>query len=1311
MLNRVIVYVCLSLVFISDTIGQQQHLFDRVAGLPNVAVIDIAQDETGLMWFATRYGLNSYDGNTVTEHRPPGLDFSISLIDRIVSDGNGHLFLNAHQALLEFDLKKGTFRTLISWDVSAISKGKDCLWICVKNSVFKYDFITKRLLHVAVIENSSPDIAFNCITEDSNGFCWVGSSVGVYRMDTDHKIKFMYPDFYVKDIFEDSAGNLWFCSANKGLMKYSRQGTQTIYRSTEDVRSIISNDLRCIREDEQGRMWIGSRFGLCILDPVTGLSERLPSGELQSLSARSITSIFKDRQGTIWVSTYYGGVNYINPQTQRFRYYRVGKEGQFYPMIEKFAEQDNERIWMGTIGYGRLLSFDPQTSQIDHFPIGRDTLPSIIKEVFYDKERACLWLGYTDNGLDKFDLKTKKVINYNHKIKNLKIVPYGEKFLIGSSQNLLWFDPDRPENDPVPFMDNNEKPSVLSLLCDSRGLVWIGTRRGLMVYNAQNKRLKKYNNSARNNKSISGDIITAIIEDRDGNIWLVSMGGGLNRYVPQSDSFERYTSLTHGLQDNNITAIAVAPSGSILLGTTMGLSILNPANSSVRNYNHRNGFPLKVINEGAIFVSAGGDIYLGGKAGMVVFREDDLLGQGIHPTQIWFSQLFVNGQPVDMSHPDNILTQNLQFSDRIRLKYNYNNFSLRPATDNYVRSGNVSIEYRLKSYNDQWLTMQDQQMLTYTSLPPGTYELEVRVKEYPEVRDSLEIKIIPPIYRAWYAYLVYIVLIGGLFWWLYRNNQTRFYLKTSLEFEKREKESTKKMVQNKLNFFTNISHELNTPLTMIIAQVDTLLQSYSLSAIAKNKIMSIYKNAENLKQLIAEMIEFRRQEKSGPQRTVSRTNLSEFLRNIYSSFSEFAIDNRIDFVYIPFSNTNLELWIDSKNLYKVVSNILSNAFKFTKSGGNVRLEAVENSESVTIIISDTGIGLEKGSEQHIFEQFYQSRDASRYGGFGIGLAFSKNIVDAYNGEIRARNREDGLGAVFEIELPKGDTHTHLFTSVAETDDQWQYENIPVVANEEQDNDKSRMKQARVLIVEDNKELALLLASAFGEASYAVDIAYNAETGIEKVRNRMPDLIISDVMLPRMLGTEFCSVIKNNLETCHIPVILLTARSAERHKIEGLQIGADDYITKPFDMYLLLVKCNNLLNNRKLLQRKYFSEPNATHQVLAVSDMDQEFIDQATQIVMNNLNNNSLSVDVFAREMKMSRTLFFNKMKGITGVTPNKFVLNLKLKKAADMLSNDRDLAISEIAYSLGFNSPNYFAVCFKNLFAYTPTEFREKENS
>ena len=1302
MLKRIAIYLCLAFILVGKATGQH-YLFDKVEGLSNVAVSDIYQDETGLMWFATRYGLNSYDGNAVTAHYPGGLDFSIPRVSRIVGDGNGHIFLQANQALLEFDLKNETFRTIIDWNVSTISKGRKCLWICVKNCVFRYDFASEQLSQFAVIENPTSS-SFYCITEDSRGYCWVGSSVGVHRIGPDHKVEFVYPGFYARAIFEDSAGDLWFGSHNRGLIRLTGQDTQTTYRSTGDAQSLINDNVRSICEDGQGRMWIGTPFGLCILDPRTGLFERLQPEEEQfrSSSSHAVTSLYKDGQGTIWISTFYGGVSYVNSQAQRFRHYPQSKDGLPYPVIGKFAEQDNGRIWIGTEG-GRLLWFDPSTSRFGRYQVGR--FPNI-KEMFYDRDRECLWLGFIDNGLDKFDLKTKKLTGYDHNIKNLKIVPYEKGFLIGSSQNLFRFDPARPGLSPVPFLNSNEKPSVLSLLCDSRDRIWIGTNRGLMVYEEAERRLKRYNNSGRDPRSISGDVITSISEDARGDIWLVSMGGGVNRYLPACDGFERYTSQTHGLQDNSVTAMAVTPSGNILLGTTRGLSILDPADGSVRNYNRGNGFPLTTVNEGALFVSSCGDIYVGGVAGMVVFREQDLLREDVRPGRIWFSQLLVNNQPIGISHREGILTENLRFSDRIRLRYDYSIFSIRLATDNYVRSGNASVEYRLRNYSDRWMTLQDQQMITYTNLPSGSYELEVRVKEYPQVCDSLAIRIVPPVYGAWYAYCIYILLAAGGIWWLYRNSRTRFYLKTSLEFEKREKENARELAQNKLIFFTNISHELNTPLTMIIAQVDTLLRSYSLPAAVKNKMVSIYKNTGDLKKLIAELIEFRRQDTHELQLTVSENNLGQFLDALHSSFSEFAIDNRIGFTYVPPDNTGLHLWFDPANLHKAVGNVLSNAFKFTKPGGTVSMETVEGKDSVTIIVRDTGIGLEPGSAQRIFEQFYQSGDSSRYGGFGIGLAFSKKIVDSHGGEIRAGNRQDGPGAVFEIELPKGDAH--FCANVLRTESEGIVsEYTHITADGEHDNHEGGGKQARLLIVEDNRELVSLLASAFG-AIYRVDVAYDAETGIEKIRNAAPDLVVSDVMLPQMSGTELCSVIKNNLETCHIPVVLLTARSADQHKIEGLQVGADDYITKPFDMHLLLVRCNNLLNNRKLLQRKYLSESDATPHVLAVSGMDLDFINRATQIAMDNIDNDDLSIDVFAREMGMSRTLLFNKMKGIIGVTPNKFILNLKLKKAADMLLNEQDLTISEIAYRLGFNSPKYFAVCFRNMFAYTPTEFRER---
>jgi signal transduction histidine kinase/ligand-binding sensor domain-containing protein/DNA-binding response OmpR family regulator len=1316
-MNRILFQFTIYIIFsiYSPKLHAQEYFFEKISvddGLSHITVNDIYQDEIGRMWFATRYGLNSYDGNVIKQYKTEDSDFYIPLVTKIVGDNNGHLFIKAHNSLVEFDLKTEKFRTIIDKKVSTISKGKNCLWISAKNSIYKYDFTSKQLSYEVTIECTPADV-FYCIMEDSKGLYWIGSSIGVHTYDKKHNLRLLYSNYQVRDIFEDSKKNIWLSTTKSGLVKITKSGELTEYKTGKN-NALITNSIRCAREDNLGNIWIASQLGLCILNPQTNKIGYYFSDNKnpKALSSNSITSIFKDRQGTIWLSTYFGGVNYVNPKSQQFRYYPTNKSGLDYSIVGKMTQDSRGVIWIGTEG-GGLISYNPRNSEFKSYQNLSYTNLNV-KEIFYDKQRECLWMGYPENGLDRFDILTGRLTSYKQPLKNLKIVPFGEQFLIGSSQRLGILNPQNPEKETVVYPDKekyNLEPSVLSLLYDSQKRVWIGTNYGLYIYDVLKDKLNYYQYDSGKIHSISGNLITAIIEDKSKRIWLVAMGGGLNLFETKTGSFIRYTSKTQRLLDNNVTAIAESQSGNIIIGSSKGVSILNPTNNKVRNYSTKDGFPLAMVNENALFVSKENEIYAGGVGGMVVFKEDELQFQKIRPSKIWISQLFVDNKEIN-----HLSDNSVSFSKKIEINPGYTVFSIKAATDNFIKNNKINIEYRLKDYDDKWQTEYNQQIPTFTNISPGSYVFEARIKEYPAISTSIHLVVMPPFYKTWYAYSLYIILLAAIAWFLNREAQARFYLKTSLEFEKKEKQRTEELVQNKLNFFTNISHELNTPLTLILAQTDTLLKSFKLSPTIKNKVVSIYKNTDDLKQLIGELIEFRKQEDGFVNLRILNINLQDLLAEIYSYFNEYAMINNMNFKLITPSH-DLFIWVDPNNLRKAINNILFNAFKFTQPEGEIILELQESEESVSISISDTGIGLDPDNINNIFNRFYQTDLSNTNGGFGIGLAFTKAIVEAHKGTIVAKNRDDKQGAVFQIELKKG--AAHLDTNFIASDNQIEerqdsIENTNALLSDEKNisnpNNSEEDKIGKILIIEDNKGLVDLLFERFTPL-YEVEIAYNGQVGLEKARESHPDLIVSDVMLPQLTGIELCQILKNNLDTCHIPIILLTARSSATQQMEGLMTGADDYITKPFDVNLLLVRCGNLLKNRKLLQNKYFLDADAFPQILTSNALDLDILNKATELVLNNIYNEDFNVDFFAQELGLSRTSLFNKIKGISGLTPNNFIQNIKLKKAAEMLLNRPELNISEIGYELGFSSPKYFKLSFKKLFAYTPSEYRDKNKN
>jgi two-component system sensor histidine kinase/response regulator, hybrid (''''one-component system'''') len=475
--------------------------------------------------------------------------------------------------------------------------------------------------------------------------------------------------------------------------------------------------------------------------------------------------------------------------------------------------------------------------------------------------------------------------------------------------------------------------------------------------------------------------------------------------------------------------------------------------------------------------------------------------------------------------------------------------------------------------------------------------------------------------------------------------------------------------------------------------------------------LNIHKNAGSLKTLITELLDFRKQEQGLLKLKISQFDLCSLLKEHYVLFKELAINRQISFEL----HTDCErcmLWGERMQIQKVVNNLLSNAFKYTPDGGTITITLTDGANECSFLVSDDGAGISESDCTKIFERFYQVENIGQYGGTGIGLALSQGIVEAHHGTIMVDSRL-GEGARFKVTLKKGDTHFDASVIRIESDDK-EY----IYHSEERDKliDEMQLSQrenefdgCRLLIIDDNEDIRNVLMDIFSPL-YAVETADNGLEGYEKVKSLQPDLVISDIMMPGMPGTELCAKIKNNIETCHIPVILLTALGAPERELEGLRIGADCYVVKPFDVRRLVMQCNNLINTRRMLQKKYAHQPDVNIEKIATNALDQKFIGQATLIVEANMENPDFNVEIFSKEMGVGRTVLFQKIKGITGSTPNNFIMNLRLRKAAYLLVNSPEMNISDIAYRLGFGNPQYFNKCFKELFGLAPTQYRKKNN-
>lgn len=1329
--------LCLWLIAIlgTTTLSARDISFNYLStenGLSQFSVYALHKDELGRIWMGTRDGLNVYDGNRIQYYKHDKEDQSSlvgNLVRAICGNDKGTLYIQTSEGLCEFDMHSEKFHTIQKGGVYNITYGADTLFTGGDWQVNYYDPQSRQLKPYCSLD---VHLLIVSLLKDRDGNLWIGTRKGLYCLKKGHSVpECVLPQVYIYNLYQDTSGDIWISAWEDGLFHLSDSGIVNYTDGRKNGRKeLSSNSVRDCCEDNQGNMWIATFNGLNKFDKKTRkFTCYAPSDMAGSLSNSSVYCIINDHQGTLWVGTYFGGVNYFNPEYEIYTYYRPGiheSEGLNYPVIGCMAEDRLGNLWIATEG-GGLNYYDRRKKCFKWYKHKEGASNSLshnnIKSLYYDAQDDVLWIGTHQEGMNKLDMKTDRITQYRmpemagEMTSNvvLDIIPYGRELLIASYDGVYRFNP------------KTEKFTLLlDLFChrlfiDSQGILWIAVEgKGVFSYRFDTGQLVNYKYTPEAENTISDNIITSIIEDRHHNLWFSTVSSGIDVYYRETGKFENFNARNNGLGSDCVYSITESQNGKLLLTTNQGFTIFDYYTKLFYNHNSENGFPFTTLNENSLYQCKDGEIFLGGVKGMISFYEKDL-DIPLKPYNIIPVRLWVNGNEVGINDETGILKSSLYDASSITLKSNHSVLSIEFAMTNYIAANKNELIYKLEGFSDEWAQTHGQKMITYTNLPAGDYTLIVKAAGANHVYQSecrLAITVLPPFYKTGWAYLLYVIVTGIILFYLIKAYRDRIRLQESLKYEQQHIRDVEELNQSKLRFFTNISHEFRTPLTIIIGQIEMLLQGQSFSPAAYSKLLNIYKNGLQLRELISELLDFRKQEQGHMKIKVSRHELVDFLYENYLLYVEYAATCNVHFRFDK-GEEKLEVWYDSRQLQKVINNLLSNAFKYTPKGGTISLNVYKKGEEAVIEVRDSGAGISPEEIEKIFERFYQvGSDSVGTQGTGIGLALSKGIIELHKGRIEVSSHLD-KGTTFTIYLKLGKEHflKEQIDTEPVKEEPLSMPAEPQLQLEQQVMDEdvqNRIKGAKMLIVEDNASLREMLAGLF-EPYYEVITAPDGEEGLQKAQEVMPDIIISDIMMPKMTGIELCRQIKANFETCHIPVVLLTARTAIEHTIEGLRIGADDYITKPFNVSLLISRCNNLVNSRRVLQEKFSRQPQTQVQMLATNPMDKDLLDRTVAIIEKNLDNSEYSLSDLIKELYISRTNFFTKIKAITGQTPNEFILTIRLKKAAWMLKHELYLSVTEVSERTGFSSQRYFSRCFKDMYGISPLYYRtgnkEEEDS
>ncbi len=1306
-------------------------------GLSQSSAVTMYKDEIGFIWIGTREGLNRYNGNDIKTYKlrknDPNSLFCNNIF-RLAGDQKGKIYVLTTEGICEYDMKHDRFTTL--WedvDITAVHYHNK-LFIGKSNEVYTFDDKTGKFeLHYRF---NSPKLSISALHMDEYGTLYVGTTNdGVYILKSNKQIEHIISiKSSIASIYEDSSGDIWIGSWEHGLFMVSKGKVTNFVNNANNRNSIMSNFVRSCCEDNQGNIWIGTFTGLDKYNKHTGeFRHYRVNNKPDGLTNSSIWCIIKDHQGTLWLGTYFGGVNYFNPEYEIYTWYKPAldeKNGLSSPIVGRMVEDKHKNLWICTEGSG-VNVYSRTTKTFKWYrpdSKGNSISENNVKAIYYDKENDLMWFGTHLGGLNRLDLRTNKFTHYRHSRTDSTSVftdivrdiePYDDKLILATGNGVYIFDSKTGKSVSL-FKDDKTNllvKNVFDIYVDHKKTLWISVLgEGVFAYDFITQKLINYRHDPADPKSISNNNINSITQDSNNNLYFCTSGRGLDMYRYETNDFENFDSQENGLSSDCVYNVCESRPGELLVITNMGFSTFDLEKKQFHNYSKRNGFPLSAVNENALYLTQDKEIFLGGVEGMVSFHERNLSFTK-KPYNIVFSKLFINGEEVKTGDESGILDNSFSETTAITLKSNHSIINIEFATSNYILANKDELVYRLEGFSDEWTPVRDLNNITYTNLSPGKYVLTIRSSnpDNSNVEEaSLNIEVLPPFYKTTLAYFIYIILVASILLYFIRSYKQRIKLQASLEYEQRHLQDIEDLNQAKLRFFTNISHEFRTPLTLIVGQLELLLNVQRFTPGVYNKILKVYNNSLQMKELISELLDFRKQEQGHMHIIVSEHNIVDFLYGNYLLFEEYAAMKQVNFIFNK-KDEDIKVWYDEKQMQKVLNNLLSNAFKYTNPGDTISINIIKAEKEIIIEVADTGVGIAGKELNKIFERFYQiDMPESANTGTGIGLALSKGIVELHHGEIEIESSLNE-GSVFRVRLKLGKSHFSENEISEEGGDGTSLDEnrqeLPLVQTEELEDAESDMylqehiKGAKMLIVEDNESLRDMLVGIF-EPFYEIVTAADGEEGLEKVNAEMPNIVLSDIVMPKMTGTELCKNIKSNIETCHIPVVLLTARASVEYNIEGLRIGADDYIAKPFNVSILISRCNNLVNSRIVLQEKFSKQPQVTPQMLATNALDKSFLDKATSIVENNLDNPEFSVNDFASEIGMSRSKLFTKLKSITGQTPNDFILIIRLKKAALLLKNNPELTISEISIIVGFNSPRYFSKCFKDIYHIRPLEYR-----
>jgi len=1356
-----------------NTVGFK-HI-DNEDGLSGNSVLTIHQDYEGFMWFGTRYGLNKYDGyEIVNYYNIPNNTNTINSnhVNKIFEDSNNNLWVLTNNGICKYDRLNDVFiRVEITDDSSFLTNN---IWVDMLEDkqdnmyLLNPDYFVKLkssktnvagfeiIKHVNFIDNRA-----KCMYINKNGTLWIGTKKGVFIFDNDKLTKYdlKLKNINVNDIYPLKNGILAFATENSGLVLLNEinETTKVYQYNKNNNNSLINNRVRSVFQSENGNIWIGTREGLSIFNQITGKFQNFihKSINSKSISDNSIKTIYGDNQGGIWLGTYAGGVDYYHKQNSKFEHVKKDFTKQNTISSDKvsYLFKDKQSIlWLGTEGRG-LNRIDEENGTIVPYSNYTGYYGAIdnIKSIT-EGDYPYLWIG-TNGGLSRFNRKTGEFKNYFHNPLDSNSISHNQIHSVIYDSGTLWigtnggglnkYNINNNKFYSYKKVDNTNgiiSNNINHLLKEKKGGIWLGTESGIDFLLSDGESFKRTAEFIKFQEKLPANKVIVLFIDNHNYLWIGTEGRGL--YCINTNSFDYYN-ITDDIDDFGkiIYGIEQDDEENIWVSTNKGLSKLTIDYSAdsislirVNNYLKNDGLQGNQFSYRSSLKDEDGKIYFGGIHGYNAFYPKQI-SETIATPHVKFTNFEINYQKVKANQPNSPLKTDITQTKNITLNYDQQPVSITFAGQNYINPKNTYYSYMLVGADDDWIKSGKQRTLTYTHIKEGDYELRVKASdnnnEWGDNFSSLKIKVLPPYWRTWWAYIIYLLftfaVISGVL--IYSFKWLR--LKNKLILEKLSKIKEQELHENKLRFFTDVSHELRTPLTLIISPLEKLVEDSKDSLRFNKEVKAIERNSKKMLLLIDQLLDLRKFEKGHAKLEIAEGNITHFIKETTLPFRELALTKGFTFSFTS-SADDVSLWFDRAKMEIVIHNLLSNAFKAIITDGKieVRLSVIENTNKngnlnlfVKIEVEDNGKGIPKKFIDNIFNRFYQLKpnNNKNANSSGIGLELAMRMVKLHNGEINVISTEatkTELGkTIFTILIPKTihlQNNTQLVEDNESTNIRETFTTELLVSEYddfEDDINNNTLEEILdfdtdkpiLLVVEDNKEVRDFVAGLFTN-NYNVKTAINGKDGWESIIKEIPDIIISDIMMPEIDGLELCRMIKLDKRTSHIPVILLTARTSVTFKYEGMETGADDYISKPFSAKYLAMRVKILLQQRKQIQDHFFRNSIIQPKELGISTLDQTLIKNAIHYIEENIDNPQLSVESLSLHLGLSRVHLYRKLKGITNISAIEFIRNIRLKRAAQLFEAGNH-SIKEVRYNVGIGDATNFRSSFKKLYGVNPSEY------